>query len=824
MFRSSSIQRRLLFLLVSLTFCTILMVVLLIISTGRNFIVKQTVQTYDEEHQNIAQALDSRITRAATVTQMLASTLTRQTNLPLNMLWQVSSSSMIDADNLVKRVNVYAPFRDSHQVIIFEQPLPPSNTAALTRLLDTDLNATQLATLDVAGVSWWEPAASLSQNFSGPVISAVTPYYGFDNQPAGLVWVDLPVQAIQQVMSETVTTYSQSRYSYTLLVNEHNVPLARYQGEGSGNSNDAPETAQLLRWVQGEQSANFIDQFSDWGSALVTSSSLPQTGWKLIMAIPANAIYNPINDNLLQIVIALLIGLFIIYSVAKSVINQRIAIPLTDLTNAAQEIGSGEMRYLIGYQNQRDEIGKLAKALEYMKTNLVFSYDELARWSRTLEQRVNQRTRELESAQKEAQATAAELQAVYDASISLVSDYQLSTILQNLTERIADLLSAHYAAVWLLTNDKLHMQLIASTLEDHNLMNLTLPADKGLAGMTMREGQPIIMEDYAHWRGRLDLHAGVEQALCVPLMFFNKPIGAVLAGRKQEDPVFNLNDQRLLTLLANLVSPMVRNAQLYARLGEAMRETKQANEVKTRFLASVTHELRTPLNLIINNMDFMRIGEFGVVGDEQIMRLGQTIRSAEHLLYLINDLLDVSKIEAGEMQLFIQMSDPYPMLEDALDSAVALLDEGRTVALQADIPENLPQIPMDARRIRQVVTNLLSNAIKFTAEGDVKIQVRLLPEVIEFGISDTGMGIPDDELDKMFKMFERTNRARQMGIEGTGLGLPISRYLVEAHGGEMIVTTEVGKGSTFTFTLPRYQAEGEPEVKRVTTTMERMQS
>ena len=139
--------------------------------------------------------------------------------------------------------------------------------------------------------------------------------------------------------------------------------------------------------------------------------------------------------------------------------------------------------------------------------------------------------------------------------------------------------------------------------------------------------------------------------MAAPLLFYNKPIGAVLVGRDEESPAYNKPDERLLLLFANLVSPIVRNAQLYIQREAATDEAERANSVKTRFLASVTHELRTPLNLIINNLDFMRIGMFGSVTDEQHGRLDQTIRSSEHLLSLINDLLDVSKIEAGEMEL-----------------------------------------------------------------------------------------------------------------------------------------------------------------------------
>jgi len=151
------------------------------------------------------------------------------------------------------------------------------------------------------------------------------------------------------------------------------------------------------------------------------------------------------------------------------------------------------------------------------------------------------------------------------------------------------------------------------------------------------------------------------------------------------------------------------------------------------------------------------------------------------------------------------------VLEDALDSAFVMLEsKGSNVTLEAHIPPDLPMIPMDARRVRQVLTNLLSNAVKFTMEGEIHLIARLLDDdTIEFSVTDTGIGIPPDEMHRMFEAFERTRRAKQLGIEGTGLGLPISRYLVELHGGEMRVETAVGHGSTFSFTLPLHQTTEE---------------
>jgi signal transduction histidine kinase len=169
-------------------------------------------------------------------------------------------------------------------------------------------------------------------------------------------------------------------------------------------------------------------------------------------------------------------------------------------------------------------------------------------------------------------------------------------------------------------------------------------------------------------------------------------------------------------------------------------------------------------------------------------------------------LLDVSKIEAGEMQMFIQSTDVHTIIEDSVDTTYALMEkiEGKEeqVKFVTEIDEALPKIPIDARRIRQVITNLLSNAVKFTHQGEVKLTVKAVESGIAFSVSDTGIGIPDEELDILFEAFERTTQAKEENIEGTGLGLPISQFLVQQHGGILEVKSVAGKGTTFMFTLP----------------------
>jgi two-component system sensor histidine kinase/response regulator len=819
----STIRRRLVFMVLAVSALTVIAVAVIALTGSASTLQAQTQAALLNRNQTLANTLDTKLQAVAATTQLLAATLTRQTTSPASALWQTATNTLLERDVLIRRVNVYAPFRGTgHQVVIFDDPTPPSSTAPMSQLINPPLTgeAWFLQAMERNALIWNGPAAGYYDTASGQqVISVAVPYVGHNNQPVGVVWTDVSVQTIQRTLQSTMD----DRRGYSLLI-DHTGTLVAYSAlpprsailrppeaarELSEFLNN-PSVSGLLQTIQPEASSYVFaaDPFNEERSSVVLASVLPLTGWRVVSVLPGSALDNPLVLNAIAVAFVTVIGLVLLVVLVSVYTHRWLSQPLAVLSAAAQEIGSGDLRYQIAYLERRDEIGRLASALEDMKRNLEHSYHELSLWSQMLEKRVAERTEQLEAARREAQMLASELRSVYDASLEVISASELPTVLDAITGRILWLLQASYCAVWLLMDDKEHLQLAATTSQDKSRLNMVIGIEEGLAGLTVREEQPVLIEDYPNWPYRLERRndPNMHRAMAAPLIFYDRPMGAVIVGRAADAPMFDEYDQRLLVLFANLVSPVVRNAQLYVQREEALREVERANEVKTRFLASVTHELRTPLNLIINNMDFMRIGSFGQVSGEQEFRLAQTIRSAEHLLYLINDLLDVSKIEAGEMQLFIQPADVYPVIEDALDSAFVMLEsKGSSVTLEAHVPPNLPAIPMDARRVRQILTNLLSNAVKFTMEGEIHLIVRLLDDALEFSVTDTGIGIPAEEMNKLFQAFERTKRAKQLGIEGTGLGLPISRYLVEAHGGEMRVETAVGHGSTFSFTLPLRQ-------------------
>jgi signal transduction histidine kinase len=235
-------------------------------------------------------------------------------------------------------------------------------------------------------------------------------------------------------------------------------------------------------------------------------------------------------------------------------------------------------------------------------------------------------------------------------------------------------------------------------------------------------------------------------------------------------------------------------------LQRVYRELELASEHKSQFLANMSHELRTPLNAIIGFSEVLQEQMFGDLNERQLAYVNDVLEAGRHLLSLINDVLDLAKIEAGRMDLDLSQV----AIRDVLRSAVSLYSErasreGVQLALATE-PEEIT-ITADERRIRQVVLNLVSNAVKFTPhDGRVDVSARVEDGHVEVAVADTGPGISPDDLETIFEEFEQTTAGKQ--VEGTGLGLPLSRKLVELHGGRLWVESEPGKGSTFRFTLP----------------------
>jgi len=246
----------------------------------------------------------------------------------------------------------------------------------------------------------------------------------------------------------------------------------------------------------------------------------------------------------------------------------------------------------------------------------------------------------------------------------------------------------------------------------------------------------------------------------------------------------------------------IQNARLFREIEDKGRQLEAASRHKDEFLASMSHELRTPLNAVIGFSEVLLEKMFGDVNPKQEEYLGDILASGRHLLSLINDILDLAKIEAGRMELELEDFD----VAQAIDNAVVLVRERATrkgLTLDTRLDHRLGSLRGDQRKVKQVLLNLLSNAVKFTPEGGrIEVRAQRLEGEVEVSVTDTGIGIAPDDLETVFEEFRQVGTDYAKKHEGTGLGLTLSRKFVELHGGRIWVKSQPGQGSTFAFTLP----------------------
>jgi signal transduction histidine kinase len=293
---------------------------------------------------------------------------------------------------------------------------------------------------------------------------------------------------------------------------------------------------------------------------------------------------------------------------------------------------------------------------------------------------------------------------------------------------------------------------------------------------------------------------GHRTALAVPLLRYGEAIG-VIAVRRTEARPFTDRQVELLQTFADQAAIAIENVRLFKELEVANRELSAASQHKSEFLANMSHELRTPLNAIIGYSEMLQEEAQDLHQDAFIPDLEKINAAAKHQLSLINDILDLSKIEAGRMELELTDFD----LPSAIDNALTLVSERATrrgITLGRAIDDRVGVIQGDERKVRQVLLNLLSNALKFTPEGGrIDVRAGVHDKVAEVSVTDTGVGIAPEDQEAVFEEFRQVGTADKK-VEGTGLGLALSRKFIELHGGRIWVTSAVGVGSTFTFTLP----------------------
>jgi len=337
---------------------------------------------------------------------------------------------------------------------------------------------------------------------------------------------------------------------------------------------------------------------------------------------------------------------------------------------------------------------------------------------------------------------------------------------------------------------------------------LEMPVDRGSAvGACVLDGQMLhlpdleqAVEQYPRIR-QLGLKLGYHSGIYAPLLREGRAIGAISVVRR-EAGAFTEKEVALLKTFADQAVIAIENVRLFNEIQEKSLQLEIANRHKSEFLANMSHELRTPLNAIIGFSEVLQERMFGDMNDKQTEYINDIHGSGKHLLSLINDILDLSKVEAGRMELELATFD----VPSAIDNALTLIKEraGRhNIELQAKVEPEITAITGDERKVKQILLNLLSNAVKFTPEGGrIIVAARPADDMVEVSVTDTGIGIAPEDCEAVFEEFRQVGTDYTKKAEGTGLGLALTKKFVELHGGKIWVTSEVGKGSTFAFTLP----------------------
>ena len=453
-------------------------------------------------------------------------------------------------------------------------------------------------------------------------------------------------------------------------------------------------------------------------------------------------------------------------------------------------IASGDLSQRVEVPN-RDELGGLAAQFNRMAVEL--------------EARTQQLTRSVR-----------ELRALGEVSQAVSSSLKLETVLNTIVARAVELSAARAGLIYQYdtTTQELHVQSSYRLDEDlAEVMHVApLRLGEGVAGRAVALRAPFqvadVRDEHVYDVGRIRIpfeRHGYRSVVAVPLLFEQQILGALVVwGTEPESFASEVVD--LLQTFANQSVLAIQNARLFLEIEDKSRQLEVASHHKSEFLANMSHELRTPLNAIIGFSEVLSERMFGDLNEKQEEYLKDIYASGTHLLSLINDILDLSKIEAGRMEL--ELTDIH--LPQAIDNALTLVRERagrRGIALVHTMDERLGEIRGDERKIKQVLLNLLSNAVKFTPEGG-RIEVAAVSKdgLAEVSVSDTGVGIAPEDQEKVFEEFRQVGTAEKKA-EGTGLGLTLCRKFVELHGGRIWVKSQVGGGSTFTFTIPVHRSQ-----------------
>ncbi len=432
-----------------------------------------------------------------------------------------------------------------------------------------------------------------------------------------------------------------------------------------------------------------------------------------------------------------------------------------------------------------------------------------------------------------ARSRAAEMAFLFDVTNAATSAESLQEALEGVLDRIEESIGADVVVFFLITSSISPKREEVFSLKPVSAHGLNVPIEalepvrigdsENLISITATTRQPQIINNISKEVRYPSYSPASQSAILIPISSGADLLGLILLESHQPN-AYSGDAQTLLMTLAGSLAAVLENTLLLEELQKTNERLREVDRLKSQFLANMSHELRTPLNSIIGFSRVMLRGIDGPLTEMQEQDLTTIFNSGNHLLNLINDILDQAKIEAKEMQLKLEKFDVKPMIEAVKSIAIGLIKD-KPLQLSIEVAPNLPRAYADEFRTRQILLNLMSNAIKFTTQGSVTLRVYQTQTedekpVIRADVIDTGIGIAEEDIPILFEQFRQVDNSLTRTAGGTGLGLPISKALAELQGGQLLVKSQVGVGSTFSVIIPTEPASADATTSTLTLSLQ----
>ncbi len=403
----------------------------------------------------------------------------------------------------------------------------------------------------------------------------------------------------------------------------------------------------------------------------------------------------------------------------------------------------------------------------------------------------------------EAKSQQQRLERILEISRELTSTVALEPLLHKIVNVAAQVTGSEAASILLLDTRSGELHFRAESGDSSKLLDIPVPVEDSIAGAVLISGEPCVLADAPADPRHYDavgqqIGFQTRSLLAVPLQIKERRIGVLETINKEDEGAFGPDDTEILTALAAQAAVAIENARLIGALQDAYERLGKLDQLKSDFIAIASHELRTPLSLILLYAVVLQ----EQLGDEAGPQLEAVLRAATHLKDIITTMLNLRFLETGQIDVSPAGFDMRSVVGEACrDSEV--IAETKGLVLRADLPDDVVPIQADKEKIRVVLDNLISNAIKFTPEmGEITVTLRSRGDEVEITVSDTGIGIPQDELERIFDRFYQVEDHMTRRHGGMGLGLSIVKGLVELHGGRVWAESTLGRGSRFIVLLP----------------------